>query len=196
MRKNNLENLNSINPQDLLSDEEKNELTDLFKNIGIDDWQFNPSDSSIKLVVKLVNKSRNPSPKYQKEGDSGFDLMANLPENEIISIKQFERKLIPTGLFFQIPTGFELQIRPRSGLALKNGITVLNTPATIDSGYRGEIFILLYNTDPNIFEIKNGDRVAQGVIAPVQNEKTLYIRIVDELDKSERGEGKFGHTGV
>lgn len=196
MNRNNLGDLDAINPKKLLTQEESDDLTNIFDRAGFDGWMFDSDEGTVKLVVKVVNKSRNPLPKYQKEGDSGFDFMANLPENETISIKQFERKLIPTGLFYQLPAGFELQIRPRSGLALNNGITVLNSPATIDSGYRGEIFVLLYNTDPNTFVVKNGDRIAQGVIVPLQYKKTIYIKMVDGLDKSDRGDGKFGHTGV
>ena len=104
--------------------------------------------------------------------------------------------MVPTGLHFQIPIGFELQVRPRSGLALKNGITVLNTPGTVDSGYRGEVKVILYNTDEMPFVIKNGDRIAQGVIAPVQFTKTTKFVRVNNLDESDRGSGGFGSTGV
>jgi dUTP pyrophosphatase len=129
-------------------------------------------------------------------GDSGFDFMASLPEDETITIPPLKRALIPTGLHFQIPIGFELQVRPRSGLALKNGITVLNTPGTVDSGYRGEVKVILYNTDEAPFVIKNGDRIAQGVIAPVQFTKTTKFIRVNNLDESDRGSGGFGSTGI
>lgn len=196
MKNKSFNDLENLDTSLLFSDEEINEMENAFSAVGLKDWAFDSKDNSIKLIVKVVNKSRNPLPTYQKDGDSGFDFMANLADNEVVTINQFERKLIPTGLFYQIPAGFELQIRPRSGLALKHGITVLNTPATIDSGYRGEIFILLFNTDPTPFEITNGDRIAQGVIVPLQYKKTIHTKLVDMLDESERGDGRFGHTGV
>jgi dUTP pyrophosphatase len=122
--------------------------------------------------------------------------MANLPEDAIIIIEPLKRALIPTGLHFQIPIGFELQVRPRSGLALKNGITVLNTPGTVDSGYRGEVKVILFNTGEESFTIKNGDRIAQGVISPVQTRKTTNFIRVNALDNSDRGAGGFGSTGI
>jgi dUTP pyrophosphatase len=162
----------------------------------MEDWIFEPSDNSLRLKVKLINNSENPDPSYQKIGDSGFDLMASLPEGATITIQPLKRALIPTGLHFQIPIGFELQVRPRSGLALKYGITVLNTPGTVDSGYRGEVKVILYNTGDEPFIINNGDRIAQGVIAPVQFSKTTKILRVNKLDESDRGSGGFGSTGV
>ena len=122
--------------------------------------------------------------------------MANLVEDEEIVVEPLKRALVPTGLHFQIPIGFELQVRPRSGLALKNGITVLNTPGTVDSGYRGEVKVILFNTGEDAFKIKNGDRIAQGVITPVQIKKTTKFVTVNKLGESDRGAGGFGSTGV
>jgi dUTP pyrophosphatase len=172
-------------------------MADVLEQIGgMKDWVFDSTDNSMKLKIDLVNNSNNPDPTYQKIGDSGFDFMANLPEDAIIIVEPNKRVLVPTGLHFQIPMGFELQVRPRSGLALKNGITVLNTPGTVDSGYRGEVKVILYNTGYESFTIKNGDRIAQGVIAPVQNKKTTMFTRVESLDDSDRGVGGFGSTGV
>jgi dUTP pyrophosphatase len=192
-----LDKLNNLNVYEYLTDDEKTQMADVLEQIGgMKDWVFDPTDNAMKLKIAMVNNSNNPDPMYQKIGDSGFDFMANLPESAIIIIEPLKRALIPTGLHFQIPMGFELQVRPRSGLALKNGITVLNTPGTVDSGYRGEIKVILYNTGDESFTIKNGDRIAQGVIAPVQNKKTTIFTRVESLDDSDRGAGGFGSTGV
>ena len=192
-----LDKLNNLNVYEYLTDDEKTQMAEVLDQIGgMKDWVFDPTDNAMKLKIAMVNNSNNPDPTYQKIGDSGFDFMANLPERAIIIIEPLKRALIPTGLHFQIPMGFELQVRPRSGLALKNGITVLNTPGTVDSGYRGEIKVILYNTGDESFTIKNGDRIAQGVIAPVQNKKTTMFTRVESLDDSDRGSGGFGSTGV
>jgi dUTP pyrophosphatase len=193
---NELERLMNLNVNDYLTDDEKSQLSDIFNQAGMEDWHYDPNDMSMRLKVKIINNSTNPDPVYQKMGDSGFDFMASLPEDETITIPPLKRALIPTGLHFQIPIGFELQVRPRSGLALKNGITVLNTPGTVDSGYRGEVKVILYNTDEAPFVIKNGDRIAQGVIAPVQFTKTTKFIRVNNLDESDRGSGGFGSTGI
>ena len=190
------EKLNNMNVGDFLSDEEKSQMSEIFNQVGMEDWAYDPNDNSMRLKVLIINNSNNPDPSYQKEGDSGFDFMANLLEDEIITIQPLKRALIPTGLHFQIPVGFELQVRPRSGLALKNGITVLNTPGTVDSGYRGEVKVVLFNTGEEPFTIKNGDRIAQGVISPVQTRKTTKFIRVNTLDMSDRGTGGFGSTGV
>lgn len=174
-----------------------NELQDLDflldqANDLMKDWSY--VDGAMKLKVKFVNKSNNEDPTYAKYGDSGFDLRANLTED--IYLLSGERRLIPTGLYFQIPINFELQIRSRSGLALKNGIMVLNSPGTVDSGYRGEICVILYNTDKNTFIIKNGDRIAQGVISTVQTLNNTVFEKSEVLDSSERGGTGFGSSGV
>lgn len=192
----NFNKLNNFDITEFLTNDEKSELEDIFKQANMDDWAFDPSDNSVKLKIKLINNSKNPDPVYQKEGDSGFDFMANLATDESIVIEPLKRAIIPTGLHFQIPTGFELQVRPRSGLAFKNGITVLNTPGTVDSGYRGEVKIILFNTGEESFTIKNGDRIAQGVIAPVQTKKTTAFIRTNQLDDSDRNTNGFGSTGV
>jgi dUTP pyrophosphatase len=182
----------NMNPMDILNKEEQSQLNEVFNASLLNDWVY--MDGSVKLLVKMINKSNNPDPVHQKEGDSGFDLAANIPKDIILG--PLDRLLIPTGLFYQIPIGFELQIRPRSGLALKNGVTVLNSPGTVDAGYRGEIMVLLVNLSNDDFTIKNGDRIAQGVIAPVQTRNTTLFQRVDILDSSDRNTGGFGSTGV
>ena len=149
-----------------------------------------------KIEIKFLNKSNNVDPDYFHEGDSGFDFRANLNEEESITIKPGSRKLIPTGLYFEVPRGYELQVRPRSGLALKNGITVLNTPGTVDSNYRGEVKIILINLGEKDFVISNGDRVAQGVISPVLDKVWGELNKVGTLNASNREKGGFGSTGI
>ena len=192
---NNIENLNNINPMDMMNDSERNELNEIFSQSGMKDWTYDYSDNSLKLMVKMINTSSNPDPSYEKSGDSGFDLRAVTTSDGIV-LEPLERVLVSTGLYFQIPVGFELQIRPRSGLALKNGITVLNSPGTVDAGYRGEIKVLLINLNNVKFLINNGDRIAQGVIAPVQTNQTTLFKKVNTLDTSDRNVGGFGSTGV
>ncbi|MEZ5196429.1 MAG: dUTP diphosphatase [Bacteroidales bacterium] len=143
------------------------------------------------MKVKIVNTSGHPLPSYETPASAGMDLRANL--DEPILLKPLERALIPTGLFIELPAGYEAQIRPRSGLAIKKGITLLNTPGTIDADYRGEIKIILANISNEEFVVNNGERIAQMVIAShVQAE---WIE-VDELMATERGAGGFGSTGV
>lgn len=144
-----------------------------------------------KLEVKVVNRSNNKLPFYASEGSSGMDLLACIDDD--IDIMPLERKLIPTGISISIPEGFEAQVRPRSGLALKSGITVLNTPGTIDSDYRGEIGVILVNLSQDKFTVKNGDRVAQLVFS--RYAKADFIE-VEELSVTERGSGGFGHSGI
>ncbi|MDD2562590.1 MAG: dUTP diphosphatase [Salinivirgaceae bacterium] len=143
------------------------------------------------VTVKLKCNPNISIPKYQTHGSAGMDLCAYLPEKSII-LKSGEFQRIKTGLFIQLPVGYEAQIRPRSGLALKNGITVLNSPGTIDSDYRGEIGVILINHSNIDFEIKSGDRICQMVISKYE---TVNFEIVVDLDKSERNSGGFGHTG-
>ena len=143
------------------------------------------------MTVKIVNRSKHPLPAYSTEFSAGMDLRANLDEE--ITLKSLERKLIPTGLYIELPEGYEAQIRPRSGLALKHGISVLNTPGTIDADYRGEIKIGLINLGQEPFTIRRGDRVAQLVLAPVCR---AVLQPVNSLEATERGSGGFGHTGL
>lgn len=188
-----LEKLNQKDAKDFLSDSERELLEETFASMGNEDWVYDETTHEIKLGVKFLNKSNNTDPAYQKYGDSGFDLRAFITEPVTLSHEQ--RVIIPTGLYFQIPVGFELQVRPRSGLAANHGVMVVNSPGTVDSGFRGEIKVILYNTDKEPFVINNGDRIAQAVIAPVQTEKTITFRKVDTLDDSERGDKGFGSTG-
>ena len=143
------------------------------------------------MKVKIVNRSKHDNPAYATAFSAGMDLRANI-ESSII-LKPFDRALIPTGLFIELPVGFEAQIRPRSGLALKKGLTVLNTPGTIDADYRGEIGVILVNLSNNETIIEDGERICQMVIA---KHETVEWDLVDELAQTERGEGGFGHTGT
>ena len=143
------------------------------------------------MKIKIINKSSNDLPKYETESSAGMDIRAYL-EDEII-IKPLERVLIPTGLYISLPKGYEAQIRPRSGLAIKKGITVLNTPGTIDADYRGEIGIILINLSNEAFTIKDGDRIAQVVITKYS---TVLWEEVKKLDISNRGDKGFGSTGI
>jgi dUTP pyrophosphatase len=192
---NDLEKLNELTPKKLLA-EKADEINDIFEKSGIQDWVYEEGDNLVKLNVRFVNKSNNKNPSYQKSGDSGFDLAASINGDEQIIISPMKRALIKTDLFFKIPEGFELQVRSRSGLALKNGIMVLNSPGTVDSGYIGNVGVILFNTGDEPFIVKNGDRIAQGVIAPVQSLRTIKLAQVDSLEKTERGGDGFGSTGV
>ena len=143
------------------------------------------------LNVKVINKGHQPLPAYATSQSSGMDLRANIDES--IVLHPMERRLVPTGLHIALPQGFEAQIRPRSGLALKHGITVLNTPGTIDADYRGELMVLLINFSDTDFVINDGERIAQMVVA---RHEQIEFQLVDELDDTERGAGGYGHTGV
>ena len=143
------------------------------------------------MQVKIVNRSQNPLPSYATTGSAGVDLRANLSES--IILKKFERILIPTGIHIELPQGFEAQVRPRSGLALKFGISVLNAPGTIDSDYTGEIKVLLINFSSEDFVINPGDRIAQMILAKYEQVEWLEV---EQLSESERGAGGFGSTGV
>jgi dUTP pyrophosphatase len=143
------------------------------------------------MQIKIVNNSRNGNPSYETTHSAGMDIRANL--DEPITLLPMERVMVPTGLFIELPVGFEAQIRPRSGLAVKSGITVLNSPGTIDADYRGEIKIIMINLSEQRFVINHGDRIAQMIIA--RHEKAEWL-VTDNLKESERGDGGFGHTGV
>jgi len=149
-----------------------------------------------KVKVNVVNKSTNPNPEFATDGASGFDLRADLAEDETITLGVGEHTMVPTGLYFEIPEGFELQVRPRSGLAAKHGVTVLNSPGTVDSDYRGEVKVILINHGTQPFVIENGERIAQGVIGGVMGKKMIPFESVEELSDTERGEGGFGSTGI
>lgn len=143
------------------------------------------------MKIQIINKSRHQLPEYATPASAGLDLRANI--DEPITLAPFERVVIPTGLFIALPIGFEAQVRPRSGLAIKHGITVLNTPGTIDADYRGEIGVILINLSNESFTINDGDRIAQLVIE--KHEQAEFIE-VEELDETERGDGAYGHSGT
>ena len=143
------------------------------------------------MIVKIINKSKNELPKYETLFSAGMDLRANLEES--IVLKPSQRLVVKTGLFISLQQGYEAQIRPRSGLALKKGVTVLNSPGTIDADYRGEIGVILINLSDSDFEINTGDRIAQMIIA---KHETIEWEAVDKLDGSVRGDKGFGSTGV
>lgn len=163
------------------------EFSDNLSTIAVDEDYY-------KIKLRFSNKSTNEDPQYATAGSSGFDLRANLTEN--VLIKSGDTAIIPTGLFFEIPENFEIQIRPRSGLAAKNGITVLNTPGTIDADYRGEIKIVLINLGKEDFMISHGDRIAQAVVSAVTAKNIINLTKVSEISTdTERGQGGFGSTG-
>lgn len=142
------------------------------------------------MKVQIINKSHHPLPAYATTQSAGMDIRANL--SEPVELKPLERKLIPTGLYIALPDGYEVQMRPRSGLAIKHGITLLNTPGTIDADYRGEIGVILVNLSNEPFVINDGERICQMVIASYQQ---VEWEAVEVLDDTERGAGGFGHTG-
>lgn len=143
------------------------------------------------VQIKVVNKGKQPLPKYQTSQSAGMDLRANI--DTPIILKPLDRKLIPTGLNIALPEGYEAQIRPRSGLAIKHGITIINTPGTIDSDYRGDVGVILVNISNEDFVVQPGERIAQMVINKFEQAE---FEVVEELDETERGEGGFGHTGI
>ena len=142
------------------------------------------------MKIKVINKSKHALPHYATVASAGFDVRANI--DAPVVLKSLQRTLVPTGLFFEIPVGYEAQVRPRSGLAFKNGITVLNSPGTIDADYRGEIKVILVNLSQEDFVINDGERIAQVVIA--KHEQAEWVEVT-ELVETARGEGGFGHTG-
>ncbi|MEI6886329.1 MAG: dUTP diphosphatase [Bacteroidota bacterium] len=142
------------------------------------------------MQIRIVNNSHHPLPAYETPASAGMDLRAFIADD--IVLKPLQRALIPTGLFIELPLGFEAQVRPRSGLAIKKGVTVLNTPGTIDADYRGEIKVILVNLSNEDFVVKDGDRIAQMIIA--SHEQAEWVK-VDELESTERGAGGFGSTG-
>ena len=163
-------------------------------NKALTDTAVENVKNELKLITKFKNVSNNPGPTYKYLDDSGFDIRAFLPDGSI-TILPTTIKLIPTGLFFELPESQELQIRPRSGLALKNGITVLNTPGTVDRGYTGEVKIILINLGKENFKVESGDRIAQGVISPVISGRWSKLERVDSIKNTNRNKGGFGSTG-
>ena len=143
------------------------------------------------MTVKIINRSDNPLPRYESAQAAGMDIRCFIPEP--VTLQPLERKLFPTGLFIELPEGYEAQIRPRSGLALKRGLTVLNTPGTIDADYRGEIGIILINLSQQPQTIETGERIAQMVIAPCCQPELVQVQ---EINHTDRGDGGFGHSGT
>jgi len=143
------------------------------------------------MLVKIINRSHHPLPKYETAQSAGLDLKAYLPEGPV-TLRPLERGLVKTGLFIELPAGYEAQVRPRSGLALKKGVTVLNSPGTIDADYRGEICVILINLSQDDFVINDGERIAQMVVARHEQAELVEVK---ELSDTERGAGGFGHTG-
>ena len=143
------------------------------------------------MNVQIINKSKHPQPQYATPLSAGMDVRANL--DEPLVLKPLQRCLVPTGLYMAIPAGYEVQVRPRSGLAIKKGITVLNSPGTIDADYRGEVCVILVNLSSEEFVIEDGERIAQMVIA--RHEQAEWVE-VENLDETQRGAGGFGHTGT
>jgi len=143
------------------------------------------------MIIKVVNNSKHALPEYETEASAGMDLRANL--DDPVTLRPLERFLVPTGLFIELPVGYEAQIRPRSGLAIKKGISLLNTPGTIDADYRGEIKIILVNLSNDEFIINDGERIAQMIISKVEKARWEMVEILEE---TTRGKGGFGHTGT
>lgn len=185
----NIDNLNISELESLLGQFESM-VTDSF-NETINESLNSKND--LKFVTKFVNKSNNPDPEYAKEGDSGFDLRAFI--SEPITLKPLERKLIPTGLSVELPPNTELQVRPRSGMALKHGISVLNTPGTVDESYRGDIGIIAINLSNEDYTIQPGERIAQGVIMNVIGQRISELEKVETLSETVRGATGFGSSG-
>jgi len=181
----------------IITGEKAEELDNLIKMLNVIEEQSQntqSNDEGFKIPIKFVNESKNEDPIWAKEGDSGFDLRSTIGG----TLKPLDRMLVPTGLFFELPNGYELQIRPRSGLAARHGVTVLNSPGTIDTGYKGEIKVILVNLSNENFTFNEGERIAQGVVTTrVSTEfgKMIKLESVEELAETERGIGGFGSTG-
>lgn len=176
-------------------DSELNDFKDVIEKALQDEYGEDYLVKEFTMDVKFVNKSSNKNPVYTKEGDSGFDIRAN----EDVILKSKEYKVIPTGLYFDLPVDHELQVRPRSGLAAKYGITVLNTPGTVDNNYKGEIKVILINHGNEDFKIVRGDRIAQGVISYVKSKSVINLTEINEDEyqtNSNRGDKGFGSSGI
>ena len=189
-----LQTLASVSPDSMMKEvmdiqNDANLLKDLEK-LQMEDLTPEPQ----KIPVKFINKSNHPDPSFQHKDDSGFDFRANIPR-DTLTLKPMARLAIPTGLYFELPEHYELQVRPRSGLAYNHGITVLNTPGTVDRGYRGEIKIILINLGQENFIVNDGDRIAQGVINGILSQYWSDFIKVNEISETERSDSGFGSTG-
>jgi dUTP pyrophosphatase len=167
----------------------------MLASLGVNEDQLNTyfEDSFIKKVeLRYTNESQNKSPEYAYESDSGFDLRSS----EDIIVKSFGRCLVPTGMRFDIPDGYEIQVRSKSGLALNHGLMVLNSPGTVDSGYQGEVKVIIFNTNSEEIKIEKGQKIAQAVLCPVVNGKWINLINVSEISKKDRNDNGFGSTGL
>lgn len=187
------EALLSVDDGDDIDDNLANEINKTLDILN-DEISTAQQKESSTIKIKFINKSTNEDPKFAYEGDSGFDLRADIEDSLILN--PGERALIPTGLYFELVKGLELQVRPRSGLSIKNGITVLNSPGTVDSHYRGEVKIPLINLGQEPFKIVKGDRIAQAVIAPVYGEGKINLLKTDSINETSRGSGGFNSSGI
>jgi dUTP pyrophosphatase len=187
-----IEELKQLKELGILPQETKDEIDKAITLAENSQTNDNSGSFGVTIPVKFVNKSDFKNPVYAKDGDSGFDLRAMKGG----TLNSLERMLVPTGLYFELPHGCELQIRPRSGLAYKHGITVLNTPGTVDTGYRGEVKVLLVNLSDTPFTWEKGERIAQGVIAHRVGSELADLIEVKEINETDRGEGGFGSTGT
>ena len=175
-------------------DEELNQYVEELKKVyDINETEETTTTFTNKTTTKFINNSNNPDPTYAKEGDSGFDLRAFI--DEPVTLKPLERKLIPTGLKFELSPNTELQVRPRSGMALKHGISVLNTPGTVDEGYRGDVGIIAVNLSNEEYTIEPGERIAQAVIMNVIGHRVSNLEKVETLTETERGDTGYGSSG-
>ena len=175
-------------------DEELNQYVEELKKVyGVNQSEETIGSLTNKTTTKFINNSNNPDPTYAKEGDSGFDLRAYI--SEPVTLKPLERKLIPTGLKFELSPNTELQVRPRSGMALKHGISVLNTPGTVDEGYRGDVGIIAVNLSNEDYTIQPGERIAQAVIMNVIGHRVSNLEKVETLTETERGDTGYGSSG-
>jgi dUTP pyrophosphatase len=167
----------------------------MLASLGVNEDQLNTyfEDSFIKKVeLRYTNESQNKAPEYAYESDSGFDLRSS----EDIIVKSFGRCLVPTGMRFDIPDGYEIQVRSKSGLALNHGLMVLNSPGTVDSGYQGEVKVIIFNTNSEEIKIEKGQKIAQAVLCPVVNGKWINLINVSEISKKDRNDNGFGSTGL
>jgi len=191
-----LKNLNTLkNVQAKLSGLDDESTESMFKSIGVNVDELESlflDSSSSKIPLKFVNETENKDPDYEYDSDSGFDLRST----EELWVQANDRKLIPTGLRVDIPEGYEIQVRSKSGLALKQGLMVLNSPGTIDSGYQGEIKVIIFNTTNERIKIEKGQKIAQAVLCPVVNGKWVNLIRVEEIGKKDRNDKGFGSTGL
>lgn len=188
-----LSDLRELNKIGFLDDEALKQAEKMWETINTDN-----SDDYGGVLIKYMNESNYKNPSYETGGSAGFDFRANISESLVIPGKRSDNNItiVPTGLFFELPKNVELQVRPRSGLAAKHGITVLNSPGTVDSDYRGEVKVILINHKSEDFTINPGDRIAQGVLSTVINKTNSELTEVNNLSDTDRGDGGFGSTGV